>query len=762
MRRSLMFIGSAVLAMAIAVALGGVATPGASRGAVAIRLVATRVPAAKPAKTKTSSSGSITFSHATVVDSQRITGEPSLSISPTLNSSGQHDIYVSTPFGFLTTASFVWKSEDGGQSFHLVAGQQPPFGKPDTCIGGGDSSIVNDTGGNLYFTDLQGLTDVSGAVSTDAGRTFTATCNQANNTGVDRPWITTFGNPLTTGREYMAVDNVGQCTYECGLGQAGSNILGLTQASGATAAAQVFQPMPTQQIEPDGIVGGIVADQSTGALFVSHSALTTPSGTLTGGSDANGNDNAVVVDVFPKGYSQTLPTPIPPGAISLCKPYNPAGPCTSSTVYSGPLSASGNSEVTVGQDFTPVAIDSHGDIYVVWAQSPVNPSTGLIDGPTAVYLATSTNQGQSWSKPIDVSGNLSSLQTNIFPAVAAAGNGGVDVAWYGTTVLGNCSGASGCGSSNIQGSWNVYLAQSLNTVTSSGTPNQQPTFTTAKVSEYPNHYGAICTMGIGCSTGGDRGLLDFIQVQADPSGAANVVWADAANTNSQGGTSSATIDFARQVSGPGLLGTAVAGTAPATGCAPGSPDGFYSANGTETKDSPNLQIIKSCISGPNASGNYVVTMKVDNLSSLAVSPTEGGPDAVWLTRWELPTASPSVSDQGHVFYAAMESDSGAAPSFYAGETQTLAAGTTATGTGQGFFMTYPPEQAVTGSYTAGSPGTITINVPAKDVGNSSASLLRLFSVTGMTVTQSEPSSLSGSLAASVFNVIDSTAPYDAG
>ncbi|TML75727.1 MAG: hypothetical protein E6G12_08600, partial [Actinobacteria bacterium] len=108
----------------------------------------------------------ITFGHAVVVDHQRVTGEPSLTVSPTLNTAGSHDIYVSAPWGFSTTTSYVWKSEDGGQTFHLVGDEAPPEGKPAmTCAGGGDSSIVNDNSGNLYFADLQGLTDVSDSVS---------------------------------------------------------------------------------------------------------------------------------------------------------------------------------------------------------------------------------------------------------------------------------------------------------------------------------------------------------------------------------------------------------------------------------------------------------------------------------------------------------------------------------------------------------------------------------------------------------------------
>src|SRR5207253_7506284 len=46
--------------------------------------------------------GGIAFGHAVVVDHQRVTGEPSLSISPTTNTSGHHDVYVSAPYGFST------------------------------------------------------------------------------------------------------------------------------------------------------------------------------------------------------------------------------------------------------------------------------------------------------------------------------------------------------------------------------------------------------------------------------------------------------------------------------------------------------------------------------------------------------------------------------------------------------------------------------------------------------------------------------------
>jgi hypothetical protein len=715
-----------------------------------VLVVAVALPAGGAAKT---SSAALAFGHEVVVDHQRVTGEPSLSISPVLNSHGHHDVYVSAPFGFSTTASFIWKSEDGGQTFHLVGDETPPGGKPAmTCAGGGDSSIVNDTAGNLYFADLQGLTNVSDAVSTDGGNTFVSTCNSANAVGVDRPWLSTFGDPLTTGREYMTVDQINQCTVNCGLGQAGSNLLELTQSAGASAQAQVFSPLPAQQIEPDGIVSGTVVDQRNGDLYIVHTALTDNSGTLIGGSDANGNDNAIIVDRFPGGYSQTIATPIPPTSISLCQPYNSTGPCMSETVFHAPLNANGTSTVLTGQDFSPMAIDSAGNLYAVWSQSPVD-STGNNSGPSTIFLATSTNGGTKWSAPINVSAQIAGLQTNLFPAIAAGSSGRVDIVWYGTPTLGSCP-MQPCGPTAINGVWNVYMAQTLNAVTSTGTPNASPSFTTARVTEYSNHFGAICTFGINCTTGGDRGLLDFIQVQVDPGGAANVVWADAANTDFNGNTSSAVIGFAQQVGGAGLFGSSITGPAPLFGSAPGSPASYFAANGFETPapQGSNVDIVKSSISQACKKCDYMVTMQVASLSSLSTpqSLSTAGSDVVWLTRWELPNPSPTTGNEGNVFYAAMESDGGAAPTFYVGESICGVASTHCK------FLTYPPQHTVKGSFTTSgtTSGTITIDVPLGNAG--AAPGAELFSATGATVIQSQ----SASSGTAIFNVIDSTAPFD--
>src|SRR5881296_686935 len=68
----------------------------------------------------------LVFGREVIVDHQRVAGEPSISID------SQDRIYVAAPFGFSTTASFVWRSTDHGQSFHLVPGDLATFGKPTT------------------------------------------------------------------------------------------------------------------------------------------------------------------------------------------------------------------------------------------------------------------------------------------------------------------------------------------------------------------------------------------------------------------------------------------------------------------------------------------------------------------------------------------------------------------------------------------------------------------------------------------------------
>jgi hypothetical protein len=215
---------------------------------------------------------------------------------------------------------------------------------------------------------------------------------------VDRPWIVTYGNPQSGGALYQTVDQVEQCIGACepDLGEVGSNIVEITRSQDGTT----FTPLPAQQIEPDGIVSGIVTD-ANGGVYISHTALVA-NGSITNGSDANGNTNAVVVVRFPNGYNQT--TAIPLNGQTLCQAQPTT--CTTEVVYNGSLDSSGNSTITVGQDFAPIAIDRGGNLYVVWAQAPVDSSTGQISGSSQIYMAVSTNHGATWGAPVQITAAL--------------------------------------------------------------------------------------------------------------------------------------------------------------------------------------------------------------------------------------------------------------------------------------------------------------------------------------------------------------------
>jgi len=69
-------------------------------------------------------------------------------------------------------------------------------------------------------------------------------------------------------------------------------------------------------------------------------------------------------------------------------------------------------------------------------------------------------------------------------------------------------------------------------------------------------------------------------------------------------------------------------------------------------------------------------------------------------------------------------------------------------------LTYPPAHNIQGTYTATSPGTITLTVPIADVGGNAKAAL--YSITGLSVTQATASSSGDTL----FNLIDSTRPFD--
>src|SRR3954454_8253727 len=218
------------------------------------------------------------FDTPTVVSNFHPGFEPDLAVdrSPT---PGRGQIYSSMPFGFSTTQSFIFRSNDGGASFHLAEGNF--LGKPATCIGGGDTELQPDpVNGAIYFSDLQGLTNFSNSMSTDAGRSWSTSCSSVNGAGVDRQWIgvdtngqkTPVGAGSHMGRLYEDYDNVDQDTNKDN--ELGNQIVmnesvdGVHYGSSCVAIGLPCAGPPAVISRDEGIPGNVVVDDNAGSPFL--------------------------------------------------------------------------------------------------------------------------------------------------------------------------------------------------------------------------------------------------------------------------------------------------------------------------------------------------------------------------------------------------------------------------------------------------------------------------------------------------------------
>jgi hypothetical protein len=106
----------------------------------------------------------------------------------------------------------------------------------------------------------------------------------------------------------------------------------------------------------------------------------------------------------------------------------------------------------------------------------------------------------------------------------------------------------------------------------------------------------------------------------------------------------------------------------------------------------------------------------------------------------------------------MESNNGAAPTFWVGESADLPVANAGNGT-----LTYPGSTQISGSYTPTAPGTITIDVPVSAVADQAPVSTTLYSVTSATMSLPASASSNPPLAGIggvLFNLIDVLPPYD--
>jgi len=669
------------------------------------------------------------FASPTVVDNYRPGFEPDVAVDR--SPGGARRLYTSTPFGFSTTQSFIERSDDGADSFHLIEGNAA--GKPITCVGGGDTEAqVDPVNGSLFFSDLQPLSNFSNSRSDDHGASFQTTCGAVTGTLVDRQWIGLYTNGATKavgagpsgGRSYFYYDNVAQDPN--GLNNQlviNQSVDGVQYGSGCAAGLACTGPA-TVISEDEGLPGNLIVDNTTGPFRHSVYAAHTNSA-LTG-----------ITVAICRGAAGR-----PPLSASAAADY-----CTDPTAFDSLSRKSSHwQEVSVDgpadpgrvdKAFNVIQVDSAGNLYMTWASAPImKDANGNFPqtAPAQIYYSRSTDGGQHWSPRVKV--NAPAQATNIFPWITAGDAGRVAIAWYGSE---QTTGKAPYDSDSLDnGLWDVYLAQTTNGL------DQSPSFTVTTVSDHHVKYGNISTGGLGGAS--DRSLGDYMQVQTGLRGEAVVSYVDDTSTGRNqdftGGSgqsppeASGPTMIAHQIGGPSLLSTvgdlgdatpATDGVTDPTGVGVG--DSFVSQLGTATAGSAAQDIAAVAVSRPDP-GHLTFTLRTADqklASDLRVDPTQGGTTGVWMIRW-ADRYEPALKD-GAIRYVAMQSTLGGTPEFYTGTTSCIA-------TARCKYISYPATTDIPGKI---SGDTITWTVPLGAIGNPGDGA-GLFSVTGSTAVQPLPS-----------------------
>jgi hypothetical protein len=714
--------------------------------------------AGTPAASRSSGPGPLRFSHMVVVDEQRPGNEPDVKVSP------RGKYFTSIPFGFSTTSSFLWRSSDHGRSYHLTAGNIGS-GKPDTCAGGGDTDLYIDPGNALYFSDLQGLTNISNSVSTNDGKTFRTTCSGAPNSPVDRMWFAAKGS-LRKGnlRLYQDYDQVGTSASS---GNTGGNQLVETVSTDGTDFVPVVNSNPSDPncagtavncvTDNEGISGNQVVDPTTGNVYIAHTTTNGSSGGTVGVQVSEGRI--------------TFNGPTATGAWSESRNLDGAlCPHTNGTCVDSAM----NPTEIAGENFASIARDSAGYLYVTFTAGPVNhrassPDLGQLTNAEQIYVVRSTSPATGrdpstvrWSKPMRITGPSRGIThgTNTFPWITAGSRGRVAVAWYHTDLVsqhGSCAASARCpvyGASRLtHAEWSVQVAQTTNGASTS------PSWRPANVSEGPIKYGSICTNGIGCATGGDRSLGDFLQVSQDRQGAMLVTYVDDTSANVQGGEDAGPEVISRQIGGPSMY----AGHRVTLNGGPGRAfgrvgdikgDAFYAANRTRTYAGnigfPQLDLRGASISQPRGKPYLLAEIHVRKLASLTGSAALGGTDVSWMLRWTQ--VRRGHAGNGTIRYVGLDNNGGlpgTEPSFFLGSTSCIPANNQEE---HCKFLTYPQSRKISGRILH-KRGIIQLRIPRKAAHLHRGSFLR--SVTAFDTTAATPQS-----ATTIFNMIDGAAPFD--
>lgn len=399
------------------------------------------------------------FGLETQVDAARSGTEPSMVIG------ADGAIYVAAPCGVDNSAcksGWLWRSDDGGQSFQWLEPGLPVADLRGAGVGSGDSELAITPSGRLLYADLW-LGSVSVSASDDRGESWVTT-NPVGGTvpGSDRQWMVADSMPIP-GTD-LSLD-VAYLTYQ----QVYSGIYVVKSLDGGMTFPIVSLVAPRVP-EPGwhvGIEGNIVVapDHTLYLVYPMFSMVDM--------------ESALPVFIFNN-----------PVRVMVAKSTDGGLTWTHSMVAQVPQA--------VNNHFPALAVDSAGNLYAAWAQQRGDPfETSDWD----IYVSVSTDGAATWSAPRHIAGGP--VGSAEIPWIEAGAPGKVAIGFYGSDAAWSARDETADG-----GLWYARVAYSYDALSAN------PTWAVVDASPTPVHKGVL-----------GRALYDFVTVRIDADGMLNFVYA---------------------------------------------------------------------------------------------------------------------------------------------------------------------------------------------------------------------------------------------
>jgi hypothetical protein len=309
-------------------------------------------------------------------------------------------------------------------------------------------------------------------------------------------------------------------------------------------------------------------------------------------------------------------------------------------VYTTRVAARGRNSIAALFPVCKVATD--GTVYVAYS-----------DGGSGIFIAHSTDQGSTWSVPVQVS-DLPPGSSTLMPWIETGErSGSLAIVYYGADVTSNEQNAPG---NTQRANWRVYFASTLNATASS------PTILQTVASDHFNHGADISLEGFVVG-GPNRNLADFFQLAIDPLGFAFIAYTD----DSQDFSGHTWVTH--QVAGPSLHTgkmTKVQKKEPAPAVEVSQPEVMDWRHDARLDTRPPMQpeidtsadilsVDYGCFIGSDGL-QIGATMRASGLNTLP-------PLGVWRMNFSTNPSTPGLSDRADQWFVMAETDASGVPSY---------------------------------------------------------------------------------------------------